>query len=170
MMKIFRETPRLILAEYSIDLFDEISNIYTDPSVVKYTLQNNKRTREEILTIVKNEIKIYEEFKSTRGKWLLLDRSTKEIVGYVGLLYLNKLDTYEISYSITRQYCGNGYATEAAADIIHYALKDLNYSEVIALVEKENSKSIAVVNKLGFKYDTDVELYGYTFNLFRITN
>jgi RimJ/RimL family protein N-acetyltransferase len=41
---------------------------------------------------------------------------------------------------------------------------------LVAMVEKENIKCQRVLTKLGFKYQHDIELYGYVFELFKITS
>jgi RimJ/RimL family protein N-acetyltransferase len=168
MEKMFIETDRLKLVDYSIDLVDEISNIYNDPEVVKYTLQNRKRSREEIYKIIESEQRLYEKFNYSRGKWLVFERSSNVLLGYVGLLHAKDLDRYEIAYAIISKQIGNGYATEAAKAIIEYAFEKLNLAEIIGLVEDENLKSSAILRKLGFSYASTIKRYGYDFNLFQL--
>lgn len=166
---IFIETPRLIITPYSVALVEEISKIYTDPQIIKYTLQNRPRTPKEIQAIIEKEVGLYKKFKR-RGKWLVYNKLTQELMGYVGLLYIPQLYKYELSFAFIDKYRGNGYATEAATYLVNYAFKELKHKVLVAMVEKENIKCQRVLTKLGFKYQHDIELYGYVFELFKITS
>jgi RimJ/RimL family protein N-acetyltransferase len=114
MEKIFIKADRLKLVDYSIALVNEISNIYNDPEVIKFTLQNRKRSDEEIYKIIESEQSLYSRFNYSRGKWLIYEKSSKMLIGYVGLRFIRELDRFEIIYAIIGKYGGNGYATEAA--------------------------------------------------------
>jgi ribosomal-protein-alanine N-acetyltransferase len=168
MEKIFIETDRLKLVDYSIALVDEISKIYNDPEVIKFTLQNRTRSDEEIYKIIESEQSLYSRFNYSRGKWLIYEKSSNRLMGYVGLRFVRELERFEITYAIIGKHGGNGYATEAAKTIVNYAFEELKLAEVIGLVEDENLKSSAILKKLGFNYSSTIKLYGYDFNLFRL--
>lgn len=57
----------------------------------------------------------------------------------------------ELGWIINKKYWGNGYASEAAIEIINFAVKELNIRKFIAHCDSENVSSYRVMEKLGMK-------------------
>jgi RimJ/RimL family protein N-acetyltransferase len=55
----------------------------------------------------------------------------------------------EIGWVVLEEHRGQGYATEAAAAVAHYALGELELDHLVAYVRQENLASLRVVEKLG---------------------
>ena len=55
----------------------------------------------------------------------------------------------EIGWRLSRPHWGFGYATEAATQILEYAFKVLRLSEVLSSTPLSNSRSLAVMQRLG---------------------
>lgn len=65
---------------------------------------------------------------------------------------LNKIDNgsyINLGYRLTPKYWGHGYAIEAAKAWIDYAFQVMKVPIVCALVEKANTASINVLEKVG---------------------
>ena len=61
----------------------------------------------------------------------------------------------EMGFHIIKDYCGKGYATEAALACKKYAFEELNYSRLFSYTILENIPSQKVANKVGmslYKY------------------
>ena len=58
----------------------------------------------------------------------------------------------ELGYVIGTEYQRKGYAYEVCKGILKYAGECLGYTQVGALVHRENQASIALLKKLGFSY------------------
>ena len=72
-----------------------------------------------------------------------------EHIGAVSL-YLDKENTEgELGWIISKQYWGNGFATEAASELINYAAQELKVTRFIAHCDSENIGSYRVMEKLG---------------------
>lgn len=66
-------------------------------------------------------------------------------------IYLNKDNAEgEIGWIISKKYWGNGYAVEAAREIINFAIRELKVGKFIAHCDSENISSYRVMEKLGF--------------------
>lgn len=77
-----------------------------------------------------------------------------EHIGAVSL-YLN--EDYlvgELGWIISKDYWGNGYATEAAEAMIDFGLKNLNIHRFIAHCDSENINSYRVMEKLGMSLES----------------
>ena len=55
----------------------------------------------------------------------------------------------EVGWRLSRPHWGFGYATEAATQIFEYAFNVLRLSEVLAFTPLSNSRSLAVMQRLG---------------------
>ena len=58
-----------------------------------------------------------------------------------------------ISYWLSEESCGNGFATEAAASMISFAFEEMRLHRIYADVVPENKPSIAICQKLGFRHE-----------------
>ncbi len=83
-------------------------------------------------------------------------------IGCVGLLFHPDTNHWwgegsvELGYWIGEEYWGRGYATEASKAVIEHAFNDLDASEIFASYRCDNPKSGRVLEKLGFKYYTQL--------------
>ena len=102
------------------------------------------------------------------GWWIIRQRDAPERFHGLAMLIPVGLEgpEIEIGWRLPRASWGRGYATEAATGILAYAFDDLALSEVIACIDPENGRSIAVAARLGFvragrkaAYDTAFDLY-----------
>lgn len=57
----------------------------------------------------------------------------------------------ELGWILSKQYWGNGYAVEAAREIINVSVRELNIRKFIAHCDSENISSYRVMEKLGMK-------------------
>ena len=62
---------------------------------------------------------------------------------------------------------GYGYATDAARVIIEYGLRDLRLHRITAAIGPDNEASIAVVKKLGFRYEGRLRDHVFTNDAWR---
>ena len=90
--------------------------------------------------------------------------SDNTLIGSIGLLLQGESrlsvgeNEAEIGYYwLGENFWGNGYMTEAALQIIHYAFEELLLTGLWAGVYKENIVSQRVVEKCGFRYHHTLE-------------
>jgi ribosomal-protein-alanine N-acetyltransferase len=83
--------------------------------------------------------------------WLIIHRRDLLIVGDVGFLGGPQDGIAEIGYSIVPQYRNQGYATEAALSLIHWALQQREIRCVTAQCLDSNPGSIKVLQKIGMR-------------------
>ena len=70
-----------------------------------------------------------------------------------GLLKRDYLDHPDIGFAFLPDYTGKGYAYEIVKEIIHYGLHRLQMGKILAIVLPENSSSIKLLERAGFRYE-----------------
>ena len=82
---------------------------------------------------------------------------TKEMIGFIGLKYINwepnLAAVVSIGWQLGSQYWGKGYATEGAKACLEYGFKKCSLKEIISFTVPANIRSIRVMEKIGLKRD-----------------
>lgn len=93
-------------------------------------------------------------------------------IGMCGLFKRDNLDRPDIGFAFLERYFKHGFATESSLGVMRYAQDVLSLPALTAIVDPENARSIALVEKLGFSYerayrmpdeDKDLCCYAYYF-------
>ncbi|WP_407392439.1 GNAT family N-acetyltransferase [Methanobrevibacter sp.] len=88
-------------------------------------------------------------------------------IGCVGLLFHPDTNHWwgegsvELGYWVAEEYWGNGYATEASQEVIKRAFNELGANEIYASYRHDNKQSGRVLEKLGFKFLTELNNINY---------
>jgi len=61
-----------------------------------------------------------------------------------------------IGYFVSREYRGNGYATQALELLLQQLARDTHYTAATLLIDPENEASLAVAARCGFDRQDDV--------------
>lgn len=83
---------------------------------------------------------------------VIIENETKRIIGDIGIHFLDSENKQvEIGCTLSKDYQGKGYATEALRVVIDYLSNDLKKHRIIASIDPDNSSSIRLVERLGFR-------------------
>ena len=75
----------------------------------------------------------------------------EELIGDIGIHFLSDNKQCEIGYTLSSDYQGKGYATEAVRSVINYLFYDLKKHRIIASVDPRNVKSIELLKRIGMR-------------------
>ena len=164
------ETERLLLRAPVAEDTAALAAMYADPEVMRFVGDGRPLTRAETERSVKRMIQRWEA--DGFGLFTTVRKEDGAVIGRVGLLVWNAetwepttraespngLTEVEVGYTLGRDYWGQGYATEAAAAVRDYALRELSADRLIALIIHGNTASENVARKLGLEYERDVML------------
>lgn len=95
----------------------------------------------------------YSEYPVRRCGWFaVIKNATGEIIGRVGLI--NRSDLFmpaeiELAYAIRERDRGNGFATEAARELVRFAKETLGLPRFFAGVHVDNQASARIAEKCG---------------------
>ncbi len=94
-------------------------------------------------------------------------------IGCAGLLFHPDTNHWwgensaELGYWIAEEYWGRGYAAEASQKLIEHGFNNYDIKTIYATYRIENKQSKRVLEKLGFKYYTEMQNENYLGKIFK---
>ncbi|HIF5648277.1 TPA: GNAT family N-acetyltransferase [Vibrio parahaemolyticus] len=162
-------TERLILRLVSVDDAPFILDLYNHPDFYRFVGDKQMRTDYEAARYIKENMLRMEEKK---GVSLLVveDKQTKQPLGICGLVKRDTLNAYDIGYGFLPSAYGQGFAIEAAKAVIEYAKQAMQLSQLVAITNNDNIRSISLLEKLGFEFECVEQQYdnGRTLELYTL--
>ena len=79
-------------------------------------------------------------------------RATGELLGMAGLLKRDHLPDADLGFAFLPEATGHGYAFEAGVAVLAHARRELGHSRTLAIVYPANTRSIRLLERLGFTY------------------
>ncbi len=160
------ETQRLILREFQRDDAQELSLILANPKVMKFSPTG-------ILSVAQTQEKVESFITSYKkygfGKWAVVLKESRELIGYCGIA-LEEIDSKnerEIGYRFDSKLWGKGLATEAADAALHYGFENFNFPCILGIVERSNTASARVLEKLDMKYERETIFHGIKMDVYQ---
>ena len=139
------QTIRLRLQPCRMEDLEAVYQLWTNDHVRQFLFDDKVISIDEGRTFVEASLENFA--KHQYGIWLVFARGDKSLIGFAGFLRLAE-DVPNLIYGIHPDFCGKGYATEAAVAVLSYALEDLALPLVKADVDEPNVLSIRVLEKL----------------------
>lgn len=136
--------------------------IFCDPEVMQFSdhgVPSPQFVREWL------QERIAEYGTSTLGTWAVDRIDGPSAIGYLGINHstsCRNTDEAELGFRLARAYWRRGYGLEIARLGLRHAFERVGLLQVIARVDPGNIASIAIVERLGFRFDQLIMLPGYT--------
>ena len=171
-MRIFTETPRLILRELLPEDVDTMFEMDCDPEVHKYLGNNPIQSKDQAAEMIQFIRQQY--IDNGIGRWAVIDKQTNNFLGWAGLKLIteqtnNHINYLDVGYRLIKKYWGQGIATEAARASLAYAFNELQAPAVYAITDTDNAASHHVLLKIGLNFIETFEYHGFTHNWYKIT-
>ena len=74
----------------------------------------------------------------------------------------------EIGYRLDSKFWGKGLATEAASTAIQYGFEQFKFPYVLGIVERANTASVKVLEKLGMRYVRETVFHGVEMDVYQV--
>lgn len=81
-----------------------------------------------------------------------------EPIGICGLVKRDGLADVDVGFAFMPAHESQGYATESAAAVLEYGRRSLGLSRIVAIVAPDNRACIAVLTKIGLRFERMIEL------------
>ena len=147
------ETERLQLRMFQEHDWEPLCRMFRDEECVRYTL---KTPQPDWMTW--RWMTVYLGHWQIRGygPYAAVEKKSNNMIGPVGLWYPGDWPEPEIKWSLTRQFWGHGYVTEAARAIQEMVVRELKWNRLISLIHPDNERSKAVAQRIGGGYEKTI--------------
>lgn len=153
------ETERLRLRGWTeADIEPWTRLLYADPEVTRYLPASPFSPQERTARFYQYIVDHWA--RHGYGIWVVTQRTTGAFMGQCGLNHIDELGEVELDYALARDYWGQGYASEAARAATRYGFATLGVPRIVALTFAENIASRRVIQRLGFRYERGVHIFG----------
>ena len=145
------ETPRLILRSWKESDYLPFIDMNADEDVMKYF--PNILSKEESLQTIDQVLEHFDKW--SYGVFAAELKEDQEFIGAIGLSHPTFNASFtpcvEILWRLSKQYWGQGYATEGARAVISYAFNTLGLKEIYSFTTLNNTASENVMKKIGMR-------------------
>ena len=153
---IIAETKRLLVSKLSLKDAPFFLKLVNTPNWLKYIGDRNLKTvkdAEDYLT--KGTLKSYEEYGFGFYKLELKEDNNKPI-GVCGLVKRDELENIDMGFAFLEEFEGQGFGFESSIAILKLAKEKFHIKKLLAITLPINTKSIKLLEKLGFRYEKRV--------------
>jgi len=91
------------------------------------------------------------------GIWAVEEKSSSELIGRIGLQFLDWFEDVELVWMLAKSAWGKGFAAEGARAAIDFGLNDLDLPRIAAVIHQNNQPSIRLAERMGMVMEKEVE-------------
>ena len=161
------ETERLLLRPPVPDDAAEVAEEIADSMVMRFIGTGETGTFDDAVERLDAMCRAWTE--DGFGRFIVVRADDGVPLGRVGLLVWDPLvwrsgvrseigdrAEIELGWTLRRQAWGQGYATEAAAAVRDWAMREIEPRRLISLIHPENTRSMRVATKIGESYEREI--------------
>lgn len=162
------ETERCILREMTLEDLDALYELYRPEAMTLYMngLHENRKEQEKYTrAYIENMYRFY-----GYGIWVVIEKKSGQLIGRAGFDHYEEDGEVqlELGYAIAVDKQKQGYAAEVCRGILKYAFEALEVPSVCCLIQKENTASIRLAEKLGFRWEKNIVCNGKELQYWKI--
>lgn len=168
MIKKLASLTRIITNRLLLNVVETTDNVFiykllNSPGWLEFIGDRGVRSAEEAITYI-NDI-------CERGDlvyWVVRLKETNSAMGIITYLKRTYLDKPDLGFAFLPEYEGRGYAREAASAILAKLLQYKIDDQLLAITLPANKKSINLLTRLGFAFETQLLLEKNEMQVFKI--
>ena len=141
------ETERLILRPVTLKDASDLFAYGSDEITTRFVFERYQNLDEARIGIAKYFM------KNPFGKYAIELKATGRMIGTIDLRVDENNNKAELGYILNQDYQGNGYATESATQLLHFAFNILKLNCVFARHDINNPKSATLMQRIGMYYE-----------------
>ncbi|MFE2916580.1 GNAT family N-acetyltransferase [Kitasatospora indigofera] len=164
-------TDRLVIRDWSVDDAADALAIYGSPDVARWLTPAMERVGD--VAAMRSVLQAWQEAQpnlpAPRGRWAVQRRDDGAVVGGLGIRLLPPYeDDLEMSWQVSPEAWGQGYATEGGRALIAWAFTQ-DAEELFAVARPNNVRAIAMTRRLGMEWVGETtKYYGLSLQVYRI--
>jgi len=146
---LIAETKRLKIVRLTIDDADFILQLFKSPGWIRYIGKRDSNSKAAAkLYLINGPLISYET--NGWGLYKIILRKSNIAVGICGIVKRVELTNPDLGFAFLPEFEGKGYAFESAHIILQLAKKKFEMNKILAITQKDNIRSIVLLEKLGF--------------------
>jgi RimJ/RimL family protein N-acetyltransferase len=146
------ETARLTLRRFRLEDDAFIVTLLNDPAFLRYIGDKGVRTAEDAHRyLMTGPLASYAAHGF--GLCLVARKPDDTPIGMCGLLQRDYLPDPDIGFAFLPEFCGKGYAHEAAVAVIEQGRSAFALRRLLAITDLENRDSIRLLERLAFQFE-----------------
>jgi RimJ/RimL family protein N-acetyltransferase len=154
---VILETDRLRLRRLTPDDGPFILRLLNEPSWLRFIGDRGVRTLEDASAYILNgPMAMYESHGF--GLYMVELKQDGTPIGMCGILKRPALEDPDVGFALVPEHWSKGYAFEAAKATLDYAVGTLGLKRIAAIVNPENEASIALLTRLGMRFEKVIRL------------
>ncbi len=169
-MKEICQTPRLIVRQFTLDDAQFIVRLLNEKSFIENIADKQVRNTADAKNyLITGPMACYKDYGYGLHAVLLKngDTSNQEImIGMCGLLKRPELEHPDLGYAFLPEFCGKGYAQEAAAAVLENELPTHSLKTILAVTSLTNQSSQSLLKKVNFSFIGTTKIYGEQANIY----
>jgi RimJ/RimL family protein N-acetyltransferase len=134
--------------------------LLNEPAYLQHIGDKGVRTLDQARDFIVQKMAISYE-KNGYGLYLVELTQTGAPLGICGLVKRDGLEDIDIGFAFLQQFWSKGYAYESARAIMDYARDTVGLKRIVAITALDNWSSIGLLEKLGLKFDSVIQLPGH---------
>jgi RimJ/RimL family protein N-acetyltransferase len=151
------ESRRLVLREFHLDDAEFILKLLNEAAFLRFIGDKGVRSLADARDYLrKGPLESYRRFGF--GLYLASLRADGTPIGMCGLVKREGLADVDVGFALRSLYWSQGYAVEAAAAVLEYGKRRLSLGRIVAIANPDNHASIAVLEKIGLKFERMLRL------------
>lgn len=130
----------------------DIFSFCRDPEISRYAEWYPHKSLADSMSYISNVLRSYR--KKACFTWAVCENRSGRVIGTCSYIFIDPCyKTSEIGYCFSREYWGNGYATEAASVLLQFGFHEIGFQRIQARLMAENVRSERVLQRLGMQYE-----------------
>ncbi len=143
------ETQRCVIRETTEEDVEPFYEIYSHPAITEFMEDLYPEKEQERAYIREYIEKVYTYYEF--GIWTVVEKDSGAVIGRAGFSFREGYAEPELGFTIGVPWQRRGYAEEVCRAILNYGWEVLGFERVQVFVETENTASIKLCHKLGFR-------------------
>jgi RimJ/RimL family protein N-acetyltransferase len=144
------ETQRLKLRPVKPEDAEFYFHLMTSPKWLQFIGDRHLKSREDAAIYIEHKM-LPAWDKNGFGSFTVIRREDDEKIGTCGLFVREELKGVDLGFAFLSQYEGQGYAYEATSKIKEVAFEVFHLSALLAIALPDNTASLKLLKKLGFR-------------------
>ena len=150
------QTARLVLRELELTDADFILELLNEPAFLRFIGDKGVRNADDARDYIRHgPIDSYQ--RHGFGLYAVC-LPAGEPIGICGLVKREGLADADVGFAFLARHRAKGYAVESAAAVLTHAREVLRMPRIVAITSPENLGSIAVLEKIGLKFERLIRL------------